>query len=214
MNDTARNKPEEAYMWVAGEIGPVVLALMSTVIMATSIATVSGIIQAMSTSISRDVATVINKDISEKTAMKIARISVFIIGAICAVLATVDVGALINIALLSYQGIIMIFPVVILGLYWKRANKEGALAGMIIGTIVSMTLTVTEPALIANLGWSAGVYGLITTTVIMLIAGYAKPVEAHVEDLWNDIETARSNKKSVPLNAIDPALANTNLKNE
>ena len=214
MNDTARNKPEEAYMWAAGEIGPVVLALMSTVIMATSIATVSGIIQAMSTSISRDVATVIKKDISEKTAMKIARISVFIIGAICAVLATVDVGALINIALLSYQGIIMIFPVVILGLYWKRANKEGALAGMIIGTIVSMTLTVTEPAFITNLGWSAGVYGLVTTTVIMLIAGYAKPVETHVEDLWNDIEIARSNKKSVPLPAVDPALANTNLKNE
>lgn len=216
MNDTARNNPEEAYMWAAGQIGPFVLALMSTVIMATSIATVSGIIQAMSTSISRDVATVIKKDISEKTAMKIARFSVFIIGAICAVLATVDVGALINVALLSYQGIIMIFPVVILGLYWKRANKEGAIAGMLVGTIVSMTLTVTEPAFIADLGWSAGVYGLIIATIIMIIAGYMRPIEPHVEELWKDVEMARQNKKAISLSATEtePITANISLENK
>ncbi len=132
------------------------------------------------------------------------------------VLATVDVGALINVALLSYQGIIMIFPVVILGLYWKRANKEGALIGMVMGTIVSMVLTIIEPAFITDLGWSAGVYGLITTTIFMIIAGYTKPVEAHVEHLWKDIEIARGNKKTVPINPgeISPSMVNAGLKNK
>ena len=148
--------------------------------------------------------------------MKIARFSVFIIGAICAVLATVDVGALINVALLSYQGIIMIFPVVILGLYWKRANKEGAIAGMLVGTIVSMTLTVTEPAFIADLGWSAGVYGLIIATIIMIIAGYMRPIEPHVEELWKDVEMARQNKKAISLSATEtePVTANISPENK
>ncbi|MEK3935674.1 sodium:solute symporter family protein [Sporosarcina sp. FSL W7-1349] len=202
--ETARMNPEEAFLWAAAEAGPLVMAVLSTVVMATSIATVSGIIQAMSTSISRDVAGVIKRDISEKSAITIARISVVAIGTICAFMATVDVGALINIALLTYQGIIMIFPVVLLGLYWKRANKEGALVGMIVGTIISMSLTVMNPSFIGSLGWTPGVYGLITVFVIMIIYGAAKPVEQHVEQLWTDVEDARTTKRKKIFAAKNP----------
>jgi SSS family solute:Na+ symporter len=52
---------------------------------------------------------------------------------------------LIFLALLTYQGMIMLFPVVMLGLYWRRANKEGALAGFLGGTTLSFVLTIVNP---------------------------------------------------------------------
>ncbi|MGG1661295.1 sodium:solute symporter family protein [Brevibacillus sp. NRS-1366] len=190
-----RTHPEEAYMWIANEAGPLPLALMSVLIMAASVSTVSGIIQAMSTSISSDLAKVINRKISDQKALQIARISVVILGLLALAMATVDNGKLIFIALLSYQGIIMLFPVVLLGLYWKRANKEGAIAAILIGTTMSMYLSVANPAFIGEYGWSSGIYGTIIAFLVMFVAGYLKPVEAHVEDLWKDIEVAREKSK-------------------
>ncbi|WP_254611178.1 hypothetical protein [Paenibacillus sp. JMULE4] len=70
-----RNHPEEAYMWIASMAGPIPLALMSVLIMATSISTVSGIIQAMATAISNDIAKQIDIQISNEKALKVTRIS-------------------------------------------------------------------------------------------------------------------------------------------
>lgn len=193
--DFARTNPEESYLWIANEAGPLTLALMSTLIMAASIGTVSGIIQALSTAISNDIAQVINKRISNSQALKIARSSVIAMGIIALVFATIDLGALINIALLTYQGIIMLFPIVILGLYWRRANKEGAILALIISTSFSMYVEFVQPPLLTQYGWTGGIYGTIIGFVIMIIAGYMKPVEPHVEKLWTDIATANLEKE-------------------
>jgi SSS family solute:Na+ symporter len=109
--------------------------------------------------------------------------------------AVVQEGLLIFWALLTYQGMIMLFPVVLLGLYWRRANKEGALIGFIAGTVVAMGLYLTKPAFIAELGWSEGVYGLFVSLALMLVFGYLKPEAEHVQGMWEDIEEARRTKK-------------------
>jgi SSS family solute:Na+ symporter len=43
---------------------------------------------------------------------------------------------------------IVLSPVVLLGLYWQRANKFGAVAGFLSGMVVSFGLTLSEPAFI------------------------------------------------------------------
>src|SRR5699024_2694687 len=189
----ARENSEESYLWIANEAGPLALALMSTLIMAASIGTVSGIIQALSTAISNDIAQVINKEISNSQALKIARSSVVGLGIIALIFATIDLGALIDIALLTYQGIIMLFPIVILGLYWKRANKEGAITALILSTILSMYVEFAQPVFFIQYGWSGGIYGTVLGFIIMIIFGYLKPVEGHVYMLWDDIKEAKIN---------------------
>lgn len=193
--EEARSNPEEALLWAASQVGSFELALLSTIIMAASVGSVSAQIQAMANSVSRDVAQVIKKDISEKLSVRIAQTSVVIIAAICLILATFDLGALIQVALLAYQGIIMFFPVVLLGYFWKRANKEGAIIGLIAGIIVSMSLAFFNPPFILIYGWTPGMYGLLITTLIMVIAGFAKPVDQHVQSLWDDINNARNSSK-------------------
>ncbi len=191
-----RKNPQEAFLWISAKAGIWPLALMSTMIMAASVATVAGIVQAMSSTISKDVVAVIKRDISDASAVKAARWSVVVICALALCFAYADLGLLIFIALLTYQGIIMIYPPLMFGLFWKRANKEGALTGMIAGTGVSMVLTLVNPPFINNWGWTPGMYGAAVAVLIVWLSGFMKPPTAHVEQLWQDIEKAKARGKA------------------
>ncbi|MEX1199812.1 MAG: sodium:solute symporter family protein [Methylophaga sp.] len=187
----AQENPQQALFWVHSEAGVWPLAFFAVLVMAASLGTVSGILNAMSTAISGDIAQVLNRKISEQTALKIARWSVVVMSIGALVGAYVNEGQLVFLALMTYQGMIVLSPVVLLGLYWQRANKFGAVAGFLLGMIVSFGLTLTEPAFIHSYGWTPGVYGFLTTLTVMLVAGYLRPVEQHVNRLWRDIAIAR-----------------------
>ncbi len=46
----------------------------------------------------------------------------------------------------------MLFPVVFLGTFWKRANKEGAIIAVTIGTVVAMYCEIAEPWFVVEYG--------------------------------------------------------------
>ena len=187
----AQQNPEQALFWIHSEAGVWPLAFFAVLVMAASLGTVSGILNAMSTAISGDIAQVINRKISEQTALKIARWSVVVMSVGALFGAYIKEGQLVFLALMTYQGMIVLSPVVLLGLYWQRANKFGAVAGFLLGMLVSFGLTLTEPQFIQTYGWTPGVYGFRTTLTVMLIAGFLQPVETHVGKLWRDIAIAR-----------------------
>lgn len=187
----AQQNPEQALFWIHSEAGVWPLAFFAVLVMAASLGTVSGILNAMSTAISGDIAQVINRKISEKTALKIARWSVVVMSVGALFGAYIKEGQLVFLALMTYQGMIVLSPVVLLGLYWQRANKFGAVAGFLLGMLVSFGLTLTEPQFIQTYGWTPGVYGFLTTLTVMLVAGFLQPVESHVGKLWRDIAIAR-----------------------
>ncbi len=187
----AQQNPEQALFWIHSEAGVWPLAFFAVLVMAASLGTVSGILNAMSTAISGDIAQVINRKISEQTALKIARWSVVVMSVGALFGAYIKEGQLVFLALMTYQGMIVLSPVVLLGLYWQRANKFGAVAGFLLGMLVSFGLTLTEPQFIQAYGWTPGVYGFLTTLTVMLIAGFLQPVETHVGKLWRDIAIAR-----------------------
>lgn len=187
----AQENPQQALFWVHSEAGVWPLAFFAVLVMAASLGTVSGILNAMSTAISGDIAQVLNRKITEQTALKIARWSVVVMSIGALVGAYVREGQLVFLALMTYQGMIVLSPVVLLGLYWQRANKFGAVVGFLAGMAVSFGLTLTEPQFIQTYGWTQGVYGFLTTLTVMLVAGYMRPVESHVGKLWRDIAIAR-----------------------
>ncbi len=187
----AQQNPQEALFWIHSEAGVWPLGFFAVLVMAASLGTVSGILNAMSTAISGDLAQVLNRKISEQQALRIARWSVVVMSVGALVGAYLREGQLVFLALMTYQGMIVLSPVVLLGLYWKRANKTGAVAGFLAGMFVSFGLTIWDPAFIMSYGWTPGVYGFATTLIIMLIAGFTRPIEPHVDKLWDDIHHAR-----------------------
>ncbi|MCM3568111.1 sodium:solute symporter [Neobacillus mesonae] len=195
-----------AFLYVAKESGPFALGMLGVIIMANSVGTVSGIMQAISTTVSRDIAQVLKSNISDKKAINIARISVVIISILSLFFGTLDLGLMVFLALFTYDGITLLFPVVALGLFWKRANKEGAITGLIAGTALSMFLRFFNPSFIDSLGWQPGVYGLILSILIMVVAGYAKSPSIFDEKLWketNEVFGKNSSNLTKPLAKLD-----------
>jgi cation/acetate symporter len=72
------------------------------------------------------------------------------------------------------------FPIILLGIFWKRANGPGAIAGMIGGLVVTifyMAMNYTNPYFnvlgISHLG--SGLFGLIVNFILTIVVSLATP---------------------------------------
>lgn len=127
-----------------------VIALVAAGGLAAALSTAAGLLLVISSSISHDlIKKIIKPSITEKGELVAARLSA--VGAVCVAgyfginppgFVAAVVALAFGLAAASF------FPAIILGIFYKRMNKEGAIAGMLVG-IVSMLLYMMK----YKLGW-------------------------------------------------------------
>ncbi|WP_298902847.1 sodium:solute symporter family protein [uncultured Psychroserpens sp.] len=127
-----------------------VIALVAAGGLAAALSTAAGLLLVISASVSHDlIKKVINPKITEKGELRAARLSA--IGAVCVAgyfginppgFVAAVVALAFGLAAASF------FPAIILGIFYKKMNKEGAISGMIVG-IVTMLLYMMK----YKLGW-------------------------------------------------------------
>jgi cation/acetate symporter len=127
-----------------------VIALVAAGGLAAALSTAAGLLLVISSSVSHDlVKKIINPKISEKGELVAARLSA--VGAVCVAgyfginppgFVAAVVALAFGLAAASF------FPAIILGIFYKRMNKEGAIAGMVVG-ISTMLLYMVK----YKLGW-------------------------------------------------------------
>lgn len=127
-----------------------VIALVAAGALAAALSTAAGLLLVISSSVSHDlIKKVVNPKISEKGELVAARLSA--VGAVCVAgyfginppgFVAAVVALAFGLAAASF------FPAIILGIFYKRMNKEGAIAGMVVG-IVTMLLYMIK----YKLGW-------------------------------------------------------------
>ena len=106
------------------------------------------------------------KKLSEKTSMIVARATVVVI-AIVGVVWAKDEGSVFEIVSFAWAGFGAAFgPVILFGLFWKRTNKWGALAGMVVGGVMIFVWKYV----IANLGGVFAIYELLPAFILACIA--------------------------------------------
>lgn len=99
------------------------------------------------------------------------------------------------------------FPALVLGIFWKRANKQGAVAGMIVGVL--LTLFYMTRVQFENLPWlglhgigmepwlgiqstAAGIWGVLAGTVtIVVVSLLTKPPPQEVQDFVETLHYPR-----------------------
>jgi solute:Na+ symporter, SSS family len=119
---------------------------------------------------------VLAPQMSDDSVARLAKIMVVVMASFATYLALHSSATLVSLLLFAYSGITQFFPGVVLGLYWDRVNSKGIAAGMLVGLISGMLLTLTKHDPVA--GISAGFIALclngVTGVVISLLTA-ARP---------------------------------------
>ncbi len=148
---------------------PVLAGLLMSAIIAASMSTADSQLLVASSSFTSDIyKPIIRKGAKDKEIMWIGRAVVVIVAIVAFFIASSKgsgAQAIMNLVENAWAGFGSAFgPVVILSLFWKRFNYQGALAGVIAGAVVDVTWLFT------GLSASTGIYELIPGFAVGLIA--------------------------------------------
>lgn len=127
-----------------------VIALVAAGGLAAALSTAAGLLLVISSSVSHDlIKKIINPKISEKGELIAARLSAVAAVCVAGYFGINPPGFVAAVVALAFGlAAASFFPVIILGIFYKRMNKEGAIAGMVVG-IIAMLLYMVK----FKLGW-------------------------------------------------------------
>jgi len=127
-----------------------VIALVAAGGLAAALSTAAGLLLVISSSISHDLLKrVIMPSISEKQELIAARLSAFAAVCVAGYFGINPPGFVAAVVALAFGlAAASFFPAIILGIFYKRMNKEGAVSGMIAGTLVMLYYMIKY-----KLGW-------------------------------------------------------------
>ena len=130
-----------------------VIALVAAGALAAALSTAAGLLLVISSSVSHDlIKKMINPKISEKGELAAARLSAVVAVCVAGYFGINPPGFVAaTVALAFGLAAASFFPAIILGIFYKKMNKEGAIAGMVVG-ILSMLFYMTK----FKFGWFGG----------------------------------------------------------
>ena len=184
---------------------PWVIGLVVAGGLAAALSTAAGLLLVISTSISHDLLkNYLRPDISEKNELYAARVAIAVAVVAAGLAGLNPPGFVAQVVALAFGlAASSFFPAIILGIFDKRMNKEGAITGMIVGIVFTASYIIYfkpqlgGPGLPENFWWGIspegiGTLGMILNFIIALIVSrftIAPPIE--VQELTERIRTPR-----------------------
>lgn len=110
----------------------------------------------------------VDKNMNNENMGRVARIVVLVLTALALCLAIFLPNMLVNLLLTGYSGVTQFFPMLVLGIFWKKATRLGAYMGLIIGEILVFTLILgkMDPFPFAGMNLNAGFVALAFNMIV------------------------------------------------
>lgn len=173
----------------------IIAGLILSGILAATMSTADSQLLAASSSVSENIIKeVCFKNLSEKTGMIIARVSVVIISTIAVFIAKDPNSSVFDIVSFAWAGFGAAFgPVMLLALFWKRSNKWGALAGMFTGGV----MVFVWKFLVKPIGGVWGIYELLPAFLVAIAVNVIVSLltKAPSQDMIDEFEAVRAECK-------------------
>jgi cation/acetate symporter len=182
-----------------------VIALVAAGGLAAALSTAAGLLLVISSSISHDLLKkTLMPSINEKQELLFARIGVGVAVAIAGYLGINPPGFVAQVVAFAFGlAASSFFPVIILGIFWKRMNKEGAIAGMVSGIALTSAYIIyfkfVNPAANVPANWFLGIspegFGsvgmVVNIAVSSVVALLTPPPPKDVQDIVEHIRVPR-----------------------
>ena len=193
-----------------------VIALVAAGGLAAALSTAAGLLMAIASAVSHDlIKSQINPNISEKGELMAARVAMAVAIAVATYLGLNPPGfAAQTVALAFGLAAASIFPAILMGIFSKRINNKGAVAGMLAGLIVTIvyiflhkgwffvastaSFSDADPLLLSIKSTSFGAVGaLINFIIAYLVSNATEEVPADVQELVESIRIPRGAGQAV-----------------
>ncbi|MDA9323392.1 cation acetate symporter [Flavobacteriaceae bacterium] len=117
-----------------------VIALLAAGALAAALSTAAGLLLVISSSVSHDlIKKIIKPDVSEKEELIAARVSAFFAVLLAGYFGINPPGFVAAVVALAFGlAAASFFPAIVMGIFYKRMNKEGAISGMITGLLLML----------------------------------------------------------------------------
>ena len=191
---------------IAG-LGPFIVALVAAGGLAAALSTASGLLLVISSSLAHDIyGQMIDPAASDEKRLAVGRGMIFLAVIAAGLLGIFPLGFVAEVVAFAFGlAAASFFPVIVLGIFWKRANKQGAIAGMSAGLAFTFVMIVLmradrvlgldAPLVDSFLGIKAqgiGVVGMLLNFALLVGVSLAtEPPPEHIRRLVEQIRYPR-----------------------
>ncbi|MFZ6655740.1 sodium:solute symporter family protein [Undibacterium sp. TJN19] len=164
----------------------VVSALVAAGGLAAALSTADGLLLTISNSLSHDIYyKIIDPQASTQKRVTISKLFLLVVALVAAYVASLKPADILSLVGAAFSvAASTLFPALVLGIFWKRANRQGAICGIITGFVVCVFyMLYAHPLFGGSAGnqWfniapiSAGVFGVPAGFISMLVVSYLTP---------------------------------------
>ncbi|GAB2494210.1 MAG: cation acetate symporter [Cytophagales bacterium] len=181
-----------------------VVGLVAAGAMAAALSTAAGLLLVISTSVSRDLFKTFKPEISEKKELRIARIAAAGAVILAGYFGVNPPGFVAQVVAFAFGlAAASFFPVIIMGIFSSRINKEGAISGMIVGLVFTLAYIIffkfISPEINNAEHWWFGIspegigsVGMILNLVVCIVVSQFTPAPPQsVQDMVQEIRIPR-----------------------
>lgn len=188
-------------------LAPIVIALVAAGGVAAALSTASGLVLSMSSAVSHDLYyRIFRRSATERQRLRVARIMIVISIIIAGYFGIKPPGFVAEVVAIAFGlAASSLFPGIFLGIFSKRMNKQGAIAGMLSGltfTLVTIVLIrsvqilgTAEPIITSFFGVEAmgiGTIGMVINFVVaFVVARLTAPPPKEIQELVENIRIPR-----------------------
>jgi cation/acetate symporter len=162
-------------------LGMFVIGLVAAGAMAAALSTAGGLMIAISSSFAHDIYyRVLKPNATEKKRLSVARWSIVLATLFAGLIALNPPGAITQIVAWAFAlATGTFFPALVLGVWWKRSNSQGVIAGLLVGLGVTLTYIFAAKyggfTILGIIDTGAGVFGAIAAFTANIVVSLMTP---------------------------------------